>query len=157
MEKNKVIMAKLKIYLNAGEAKATPPLGPLLGQYGVNTVQFCKEFNAHTEGFLSFFKKDLQNGDEIDSEIEMKPFELIVDIYIYDDRKFSFQVGKPSTSFLLRILSDVEKGDPKSLRYSISRSNLIKVALFKYPFDRLYSSAMMVKGTARSIGIKILP
>lgn len=147
MDKNKVVMVKLKIYLNAGEAKATPPLGPLLGQYGVNTVQFCKEFNEYTEGFLSFFTED---------ENVTQPFELIVDIYIYDDRKFAFQVGKPSTSFLLRILSNVDKGDPRTLPYTISRSNLVKIALFKYPFDRLYSSVMMVKGTARSIGIRIL-
>lgn len=153
MDKDKIVMVKLKIYLNAGEAKATPPLGPLLGQYGVNTVQFCKDFNAYTEGFLSFFQKDDQSED---FDPVVQPFELIVDIYIYDDRKFSFQVGKPSTSFLLRILSNVDKGDPKTLRYSISRSNLVKIALFKYPFDKLYSSAMMVKGTARSIGIKVI-
>lgn len=149
MDSNKVILVKLKIYLNAGEAKATPPLGPLLGQYGVNTVQFCKEFNSYTEGFLSFFT----NGGEDDN---IKPFELIVDIFIYDDRKFSFEVGKPSISFLLRILSNVDKGNPKGSRYFISRSDLVKVALFKYPSDRLYSSTMMVKGTARSIGIKVL-
>lgn len=148
LDKNKVVLAKLKIYLNAGEAKATPPLGPLLGQYGVNTVQFCKDFNSFTEGFTSFFSED--------DLTFVKSFELIVDIYIYDDRKFSFKVCKPSTSFLLRILSQVDKGDPKRLQYIITRSNLVKVALFKYPLERLYSSAMMVRGTARSIGIKII-
>jgi large subunit ribosomal protein L11 len=148
LDRNKVVLVKLKIYLNAGEAKATPPLGPLLGQYGVNTVQFCKDFNAATEGFISFFSEE--------DDVSVKSFELIVEIYIYDDRKFAFRVCKPSTSFLLRILSKVDKGDPKRLQYQITRSNLVKIALFKYPLDRLYSSAMMVRGTARSIGIKVI-
>jgi len=149
MDTSKVVLAKLKVYLMAGEAKATPPLGPLLGQYGVNTVQFCKEFNEVTEGFLDFFEMDL--SDEVISS-----FELIIFIYVYDDRKFSFDVQKPSTSFLLRLLSSVDKGDPKTLRFTLSSFDLIRIALFKYPQDKLYSSSSMIKGTARSIGIRII-
>lgn len=150
MDPNKVVMAKLKVYLSAGEAKATPPLGPLLGQYGVNTVQFCKEFNEITEGFIEFFEI------EVDNKMFISSFELIVYIYIYDDRKYSFEVCKPSTSFLLRLLACVEKGDPKTAPFSISYLDLIRIALFKYPKERLYSSVLMLKGTARSIGIKII-
>ncbi len=148
---NKVVMAKLKVYLSAGEAKATPPLGPLLGQYGVNTVQFCKDFNEMTEGFAEFFNKE-----DLGKELPLDSFELIVDIYIYDDRKFSFEVCKPSTSFLLRLLAEVDKGNPRELPYTLSYVDILKIALFKYPKERLYSAAMMVKGTARAIGIKII-
>lgn len=151
MHENKVVMAKLKVYLSAGEAKATPPLGPLLGQYGINTVQFCKEFNEVTEGFIEFF-----NSDDIEEETFLSSFELIVYIYIYDDRKFSFEICKPSTSFLLRLMASVNKGDPKAMRYSLSVLDLIKIALFKYPQEKLYSAVMMIKGTARAIGIKIV-
>lgn len=150
MDPNKVILAKLKVYLLAGEAKATPPLGPLLGQYGVNTVQFCKEFNEATEGFLDFFTQDTF------SEAALTSFELIVYIYVYDDRKFAFDVQKPSTSFLLRLLSAVDKGNPRMLKFSLSSFDLIRIALFKYPTDKLYSSSLMIKGTARSIGIRII-
>jgi len=151
MHENKVVMAKLKVYLSAGEAKATPPLGPLLGQYGINTVQFCKEFNEVTEGFIEFF-----NSDDIEEETFLSSFELIVYIYIYDDRKFSFEICKPSTSFLLRLMASVNKGDPKAMRYCLSVLDLIKIALFKYPQEKLYSAVMMIKGTARAIGIKIV-
>jgi len=150
MDTNKVILAKLKVYLSAGEAKATPPLGPLLGQYGVNTVQFCKEFNEATEGFLDFFLS------ETSSDINISSFELIVYIYVYDDRKFAFDIQKPSTSFLLRLLASVDKGNPKMVKFSISSFDLIRIALFKYPTDKLYSSSSMIKGTARSIGIRII-
>lgn len=151
LQENKVVMAKLKIYLPAGEAKATPPLGPLLGQYGVNTVQFCKEFNELTEGFVSFFNKE-----DLKSDVLIDSFELIIYIYIYDDRKFSFDICKPSTSFLLRLLAGVGKGNPRLVPYTLSYIDLLKIALFKYPEERLYSSAMMIKGTARSIGITIV-
>jgi len=152
MDPTKVLMAKLKVYLSAGEAKAAPPLGPLLGQYGINTVQFCKEFNEITEGFFSFFDPSL-----LLNKTGLNPaFELIVYIYIYDDRKYAFEICKPSTSFLLKLLAQVEKGDPHACKYMLSTQELIKIALFKYPTDKLYSSVLMIKGTARAIGIRII-
>src|SRR5690606_13648782 len=136
---------------SAGEAKATPPLGPLLGQYGINTVQFCKEFNEATEGFIEFF-----NSDDLTEEPVVNSFELIVYIYIYDDRKFSFEICKPSTSFLLKLLARVDKGNPRACKYVLSYLDVLKIALFKYPKERLYSTSMMIKGTARAIGIRIV-
>lgn len=144
LDTSKVLMVTLKLFIQGGSAKATPPLGPLLGQFGVNTVQFCKEFNELTEGFLLFKEED-----------DAFNFELIVYIHIYDDRKYSFYVDKPSTSFLLRTLANVSLGNPKSCVGVISLEDVIKLALFKFPDSDLYSSCKMIKGTARSIGIFI--
>lgn len=147
MFENKVISHKLKVYLNAGEAAVTPPLGPLLGQFGVNTVQFCREFNEVTDGFIDFFCET--EGYFIHN------FELIVDIFIFDDRSFGFIINKPSTSFLLRLLANVDKGSAHEVKFKISYTDIIKIALFKYPEISLYSACKMIRGTARSIGISI--
>lgn len=147
MVDNKVISHHLKVYLKAGEAAVTPPLGPLLGQFGVNTVQFCREFNEVTDGFIDFF------SDDFSTYIEN--IELIVDIFIFDDRSFSFIINKPSVSFLLRLLANVDKGSARLMKYKVHYNDIIKIALFKYPDKPLYASCKMIKGTARSIGISI--
>ena len=143
LDTTRVLLITLNLYLPAGAAKATPPLGPLLGQYGVNTVQFCSEFNTATEGLSLFF------------DDSMEDLEVKVTIYIYDDRKCTFSVDKPTTSFLLRCFSGVKKGDPKARSYFISKEVLVKIAFFKYPELRLYSACKMIRGTARSIGIQV--
>lgn len=144
LDTTRVLLITLNLYLPAGAAKATPPLGPLLGQYGVNTVQFCSEFNEATEGLSLFF-------EDLTEDLEIK-----VTIYIYDDRKCTFSVDKPTTSYLLRYFAGVKKGDPKSKLYSISLSTFVQIALFKFPEKRLYSSCKMLRGTARSIGIQVI-
>lgn len=144
---NKTISHQLKVYLKAGEAAVTPPLGPLLGQFGVNTVQFCREFNEATDGFIDFFTNE--------ESLFIESFELIVDIFIFDDRSFSFIVHKPSVSFLLRLMANVDKGSASLVKYQINYLDIIKIALFKYPNMSLYSSCKMIRGTARSIGISI--
>lgn len=147
MMETKVISHQLKIYLKAGEAAVTPPLGPLLGQFGVNTVQFCREFNEATDGFIDFF---IEN-----KPLHIENFELIVDIFIYDDRTFHFIIHKPSVSFLLRLLTNVDKGSARLMKYQIHYNNIIKIALFKYPNISLYAASKMIRGTARAIGISI--
>ena len=147
MFENKIISHKLKVYLKAGEAAVTPPLGPLLGQFGVNTVQFCKEFNEATDGFIDFFIEE--------NKLFIENFELIVDIFIFDDRSFGFIINKPSVSFLLRLLANVDKGSAQLVKFKIHYIDIIKIALFKYPHLSLYASCKMIRGTARSIGISI--
>lgn len=148
MFENKVISHQLKIYLKAGEAAVTPPLGPLLGQFGVNTVQFCREFNEATDGFIDFF---IENN-----QLFLESFELIVDIFIFDDRTFHFSVHKPSVSFLLRLLANVDKGSARLMKYEVHYNNIVKIALFKYPNMPLYAACKMIRGTARAIGISII-
>src|SRR5690348_16875059 len=95
---------KVRFFIPAGGAAATPPFGPILGQYGINTIQFCKDFNASTDGLLFFFE-----GNDKDIFTE---FLLTVDIYIYEDRTYKYVIHKPSTSFLLRLLVGVKRGSP---------------------------------------------
>lgn len=147
MFENKIISHKLKVYLNAGEAAVTPPLGPLLGQFGVNTIQFCREFNEITDGFIDFFTEN--------DKWFINNFELIVDIFIFDDRSFAFIINKPSISFLLRLLANVDKGSAFAMKYKINYLHVVKIALFKYPNKSLFTSCKMIRGTARSIGISV--
>lgn len=139
---------KIKLFIPAGAAAATPPFGPILGQYGINTVQFCKEFNDLTDGLNLFFSDDINNVTG--------GFILVVDIFINEDRSYSFVVNKPSTSFLLRTLSDVKLGAPRSVAGVLTARELVRIAKFKFPQLPLCSAANMIKGSARSIGVKII-
>jgi Ribosomal protein L11 len=145
MCKQKVI--KLKLFIPAGGASATPPLGPVLGQFGVNTVQFCNDFNNATSGLNLFFDE----GDD-----DLSTFILVVDVHIHEDRTFKFFINKPPVSFLLRMLTGVKVGAPQTVAGTISLSEFIYLTQFKFSSRSLPSSAKMLKGTARSIGIKIV-
>lgn len=137
---------KIRFFIPAGGAAATPPFGPILGQYGVNTVQFCKDFNAATDGLLFFFDDNLDESSE---------FFLTVDIYIYEDRTYKYIIHKPSTSFLLRLLSGVKRGAPNSNVGVISSKELLFLAQFKFPELSLFSACKIIMGSARSIGISV--
>ena len=141
-------LVKLKLFIPAGEATVSPPLGPILSQYGVNTVQFCKEFNDKTIEFTSFFNED-------DNEIKRK-FILVVHIYIYFDKTFKIIVMKPTVQFLLVSFLSIDKPEPNKLFYKIHVNELILLAKFKFPFLKLFSACMLVKGVARSLGISVI-
>lgn len=140
-------IVKLRLFIPAGAATAIPPLGPILGQYGVNTVQFCKEFNDLTANLPAFFE-----GDAFGSS----GFLLVVNIFIREDRTFFFSIEKPPVSFLLRILTGLQKGNPQIVVATLSLRDLLFLARFKFPAMRLYSASMIIRGTARSMGIKII-
>lgn len=138
---------KITIFIPAGLAAATPPLGPILGQYGVNTVQFCKDFNDATGGLTLFFS---------DSVLDyFGGFLLSVDIYINEDRTYKYTINKPSASFLLRLLTSVQKGAPQTVAGVISLPELLFLAQFKFPNLELSSACKILLGTARSIGIQL--
>jgi large subunit ribosomal protein L11 len=137
-------VAKLKLFIEAGAASAVPPLGPILGQYGVNTIQFCKEFNDMTYELLYFIEDD------------SAPFILSVEVIINEDRTFLIVLCKPATSFLLRLFAKVDKGDPAQLKFNVNILELLYLAKFKFPNYKINSSANIIKGVARSIGIKII-
>jgi|TARA_B110000444_G_scaffold65914_1_gene61795 large subunit ribosomal protein L11 len=137
----KKIVAIIKLALPAGKATPAPPVGPALGQHGLNIMNFCKEYNAKT-------------GDKGDLIIP-------VEISAYDDRSFSFILKTPPASVLLAKAANVAKGsgEPNKTNVgSITQEQLEEIAKTKLPDlnARKLSSAMkIVEGTARNMGITI--
>lgn len=147
---------KITLLVAAGEAAVAPPIGPILGQYGVNTIQFCEEFNELTSGASQFFYKDLNN--------DFGGFVLVIDVFVNYDRTYNFIIRKPTTSFLLRVLTNlptcnpsggVNKSKSKSNFAYISLSELFLLAQFKFPELSSKQACKILLGTARSIGVKI--
>jgi large subunit ribosomal protein L11 len=137
----KKIVAIIKLALPAGKAIPAPPVGPALGQHGLNIMNFCKEYNAKT-------------GDKGDLIIP-------VEISAYEDRSFSFILKTPPASVLLAKAANVAKGsgEPNKTNVgSITQEQLEEIAKTKLPDlnARKLSSAMkIVEGTARNMGITI--
>ena len=131
----------IKLQIPAGKANPAPPVGPALGQHGVNIMAFCKEYNDRTNA---------QAGSIIPAEIT-----------IYDDRSFTFITKTPPTADLLRKALSVEKGSSDSLREKIgklSRDKLREVAELKAKdlnATSIENAERIIEGTARSMGIEI--
>ncbi len=138
----KKIMAKIKIHIPAGEAKPSPPVGPALGQHGVNIMEFCKAFNAAT---------DKQRG-----------YKIPVEISVYQDRSFTFITKSPPASTLLLKAAGLEKGSSvpnKDKVGKVSRAQVLDIA--KQKMNDLNAQDMdnavsIIAGTARSMGIEIV-
>ena len=139
---------KIKLFIPAGAAAATPPFGPILGQYGINTVQFCKDFNEVTGGLNLFFNDKISDS--------FGGFVLVVDIFINEDRTYRYVLNKPPVSFLLRLLAGVKVGAPQVCAGTISAKNLVFMAQFKLPNVELPAACNMLLGTARSIGVRVV-
>ena len=138
----KKLLAKIKIHIPAGEAKPSPPVGPALGQHGVNIMEFCKAFNAAT---------DKQRG-----------YKIPVEISVFADRSFSFITKSPPASTLLIKAAGIEKGSAvpnKDMVGKVTRDQLIEIA--KQKMNDLNAQDMdnavnIIAGTARSMGIEIV-
>jgi large subunit ribosomal protein L11 len=134
--------AYIKLQIPAGKANPSPPVGPALGQHGVNIMEFCKNFNARTQSM----------GDTI----------VPVVITVYQDRSFSYITKTPPASVLLLKAAGLQKGssNPKVERVAeLSREKIREIAEIKMPDLNAYdiASAMrIVEGTARSAGITII-
>lgn len=137
---NKNIFRELLTVLPAGAATTGPPLGPLLGQFGVNTPSFCKQFNEATSIFSSLIKN--------------KVVMLSVKILIYDDKTLAFQIQKPHTSFLIKQLRKKVSTSNTSF-YVLSLSDLFKIVFFKFGAlkneSQLYKYSRIIMGTALSM------
>jgi large subunit ribosomal protein L11 len=135
------VLAKVKIQLDAGSATPAPPVGTALGPHGVQTMEFCKQYNAATES---------QRGTVVP-----------VDITIYEDRTFTFVLKTPPTPVLLRQAAGVAKGASTSGREqvgTVTDAQLADIAKIKLPdlnTDDLEAAKLQVAGTARSMGIKV--
>jgi large subunit ribosomal protein L11 len=137
----KKIRAVVKLQIEAGKANPAPPVGPALGQHGVNIMAFCKEYNDRTTA---------QAGSIIPAEIT-----------IYEDRSFTFITKTPPTADLLRKALGVEKGASTSGREKIgtlSRDKLREIAELKIKDLNAISiegAERIIEGTARSMGVEI--
>ena len=137
----KKVRAIVKLQIPAGKANPAPPVGPALGQHGVNIMAFCKEYNERTAA---------QGGSIIPAEIT-----------IYDDRTFAFITKTPPTADLLRKALGVEKGAGASGREIIgklSRDKLREIAQLKVKdlnATGIEGAERIIEGTARSMGIEI--
>jgi len=137
----KKLLAKIKIHIPAGEAKPSPPVGPALGQHGVNIMEFCKAFNAATE--------------------KQRGFKIPVEISVFADRTFTFITKSPPASTLLLKAAGIEKGSSvpnKDKVAKVTRDQLKEIA--KQKMNDLNAQDMdnavkIIAGTARSMGIEI--
>lgn len=135
----KKIIGKIKIQIEAGKANPSPPVGPALGQHGVNIMEFCKAFNAKTQGQAGMI--------------------IPVIITVYSDRSFSFITKTPPASILLKKAAKIEKGsgEPNKNKVgTVTIEDIRKIAELKMPDLNAHTveKAMeMIKGTARSMGL----
>ncbi len=141
----KKVQAMVKLQIPAGKATPAPPVGPALGQHGVNIMEFCKSFNAKTSA------KD-QEG-------------LIIPVVItvYHDRSFAFVTKTPPASVLLKRAAGIAKGsgEPnKSKVGKVTEKQVEEIAKMKMPdlnCRDLKAATLTVKGTARSMGLEVVP
>lgn len=137
----KPIQAIVKLQISAGKANPSPPVGPALGQHGVNIMDFCKAFN----------EKTAKMGDTV----------LPVVITIYKDRTFSFVVKTPLTSILIKKALGIEKGSgdtPRTKVGKLTREQLEEIAKQKMPdlnANDIEAAMKIVAGTAKNMGVDV--
>jgi large subunit ribosomal protein L11 len=137
----KKVLTQIKLQATGGQASPAPPVGPALGQHGINIMEFCKAFNAQTQ-------------DNLGTTIP-------VVITVYEDRSFSFVLKTPPASDLLKKAAGLEKGSGAQKREkvgTISRDDVKKIAEVKMKdlnANDLDAAVRMVEGTARSMGIEV--
>lgn len=137
----KKVIAQVKLQVPAGQANPSPPVGPALGQHGVNIMEFCKTFNARTQG---------QEG-----------LIIPVVITIYADRSFTFITKTPPAAVLLKRAAGVAKGSGEPNRTKVgevTRSQVLEIAALKMPdlnATTLEAAARIIEGSARSMGLRV--
>ena len=138
---SKKMIGFIKLQIQAGKANPAPPVGPALGQHGVNIMEFCKAFNAKTQD---------QGGKLIPVEIS-----------VFADRTFTFVTKTPPASFLILEASKLKKGSGEPNREkvgTISMDKIREIAELKMPdlnANSIETAMEMIKGTARSMGVVV--
>lgn len=141
MAPKKKVTGLIKLQIQAGAANPAPPVGPALGQHGVNIMEFCKAYNAATED---------QRGQIIP-----------VEITVYEDRSFDFKLKTPPASRLILKEAGLEKGSstPQSVKVaSLTRDQVKKIAEIKMPdlnANDVEAAMLIIAGTARQMGITV--
>ena len=137
----KKVVAMIKLALPAGKANPAPPVGPALGQHGVNIMAFCKEYNART-------------ADQAGMVVP-------VEISVFEDRSFTFVLKTPPASVLIRKAAGIERGasQPNKQKVgTITRAQLQEIAQTKMPdlnANDIEASMKIVEGTARNMGVAV--
>ena len=138
----KKVTGMIKLQIPAGKANPAPPVGPALGQHGVNIMEFCKQFNARTQG---------------------QPGMIIpVEITVYSDRSFTFITKTPPAAVLLKKAAGVDRGSATSNKTKVARvtkKQVRDIATLKMPdlnAASVESAMRMIEGTARSMGITVV-
>jgi large subunit ribosomal protein L11 len=141
MPPKKKVSALIKLQINAGQATPAPPIGPALGQHGVNIMEFCKAYNAKTEG---------QRGSVVP-----------VEITVYEDRSFTFITKTPPAAELIKKAAGVAKGsgEPHKTKVgTLSAAQVREIAQTKLEdlnATDLDNASKIIAGTARSMGITV--
>ena len=136
----KKVLTKIKLQIPAGAASPAPPVGPALGQHGVNIMEFCKSFNAQTQGSGSI---------------------VPVEITVFEDRTFTFVTKTPPAAVLLREALGIDKGSGEPNRDkvgTVTRDQVRAIAETKMPdlnANDVDAAMKIIEGTARSMGIEV--
>jgi large subunit ribosomal protein L11 len=137
----KKVIGKIKLQIPAGKANPAPPIGPALGQHGVNIMQFCKEYNAKTQDQAGMI--------------------VPVEITVFEDRSFDFVLKTPPAAVLLLKAAGIEKGSAqpnKNKVATISKDKVTEIAKLKMPdlnATTVEAAESMIIGTARNMGINV--
>jgi large subunit ribosomal protein L11 len=138
----KKVIGKVSLQISAGKATPAPPVGPALGQYGVNIMGFCKDYNARTADKTGFI--------------------IPVEITVFEDRSFTFVLKSPPASDLLKKAASVEKGsgEPNKKKVGkVTRAKIVEIAETKKDdlnAADLDAAIRMIEGTARSMGLEVV-
>ena len=137
----KVVMSQIKLQIPAGQATPSPPIGPALGQHGVNIMEFCKAFNSKTQG---------QEGSIIP---------VIIDVY--KDKSFSFITKSSPASALLKQAAGIAKGSSNPSKESVGTvtqeqvKEIAKVKMEDLNADDIEAAMRIIAGSAKSMGLKV--
>ncbi len=138
----KKVIAEIKLQITAGQANPSPPVGPALGQRGVNIMEFCKAFNAQTQAQAGLI--------------------IPVIITVYADRSFTFITKTPPAAVLLKRAAGIEKGSGETGKKQVgqvTRQQVEEIARLKMPdltASNLAQAVKTIEGTARSLGLEVV-
>jgi large subunit ribosomal protein L11 len=139
--KKKEILVKIKLQIPAGKANPAPPIGPALGQHGINIMEFCKAYNAQTS----------DKGDTV----------IPVEITVYKDRSFTFILKTPPAATLIKKLAGIEKGSGEPAKNKVgklTKDQVAEIAKIKMPdlnATKLEAAMKIIEGTARQMGVTV--
>jgi large subunit ribosomal protein L11 len=138
----KKVVAQIKLQIPAGSANPQPPVGPALGQHGVNIMEFCKAFNAKTQ--------------------DQKGLIIPVVITVFSDRSFTFILKTPPAAILIKKAINLESGSAQPNRTKvgkITRAKIKEIAALKMPdlnAKDIAGAMRMIEGTAKSLGVEVI-
>lgn len=138
----KKVVGKIKLQIPAGKANPSPPVGPALGQHGVNIMDFCKQFNAKTESQAGYI--------------------IPVVIDVYEDRSFSFVTKSPPAADLIKKAANIQKGSATSNKTKVAEltvaqlEEIAKVKMNDLNATTMESAVKMLKGSCRAMGVTVV-